>query len=148
MAFRLIRLFTGDDDQSHFSVGGIEWKEPEALNALSQREQAQTIFFEETAAGARLDWHNAPHRQYVITLSGRLEFEPYRRKANRRTRRYLVGRGHIGRRTSLAPGRRSTVASCLHRGKRDRPSNAKRDRSMSDDERPAEVLRGERFAML
>ena len=75
MAFRLIRLFTGDDDQSHFSVGEIEWKEPEALNALSQREQAQTIFFEETAAGARLDWHNAPHRQYVITLSGRLEFE-------------------------------------------------------------------------
>lgn len=32
--------------------------------------------------------------------------------------------------------------------KRDGPSNAKRDRSMSDDERPAEVLRGERFAML
>ena len=30
---------------------------------------------EETAAGASLDWHNAPHRQYVITLSGRLEFE-------------------------------------------------------------------------
>jgi quercetin dioxygenase-like cupin family protein len=30
---------------------------------------------EETTAGASLDWHNAPHRQYVITLSGRLEFE-------------------------------------------------------------------------
>ena len=26
-------------------------------------------------AGASLDWHNAPHRQYVITLSCRLEFE-------------------------------------------------------------------------
>jgi quercetin dioxygenase-like cupin family protein len=75
MAIRLIRLFTGDDDQSHFSVGEIEWKETEALNAISQREQAQTISFEETAAGARLDWHNAPHRQYVISLSGRLEFE-------------------------------------------------------------------------
>jgi quercetin dioxygenase-like cupin family protein len=75
MAIRLIRIFTGDDDQSHFSVGEIEWKETGALNAISQREQAQTIPFEETAAGARLDWHNAPHRQYVITLSGRLEFE-------------------------------------------------------------------------
>jgi redox-sensitive bicupin YhaK (pirin superfamily) len=30
---------------------------------------------EETKAGVSLDWHNAPHRQYVITLSGRLEFE-------------------------------------------------------------------------
>ena len=110
MAFRLIRLFTGDDDQSHFSVGEIEWKEPEALNALSQREQAQTILFEETAAGARLDWHYAPHRQYVITLSGRLEFEPYRRKANRRTRRYLVGRGHRWRLVDDQPWRRVYVA--------------------------------------
>jgi quercetin dioxygenase-like cupin family protein len=75
MAIRLIRLFTGDDDQSHFSVGVIEWTETKYLNAISKGELAQTISFEETAAGASLDWHNAPHRQYVITLSGRLEFE-------------------------------------------------------------------------
>jgi quercetin dioxygenase-like cupin family protein len=75
VAIRLIRLFTGDDDQSHIYVGEIEWTETEALNAISKSEQAQTISFEETSAGASLDWHNAPHRQYVITLSGRLEFE-------------------------------------------------------------------------
>jgi quercetin dioxygenase-like cupin family protein len=75
MAIRLIRLFTDDDDQSHFSVSEIEWNETQALNAISKSEQAKTISFEETAAGASLDWHNAPHRQYVITLSGRLEFE-------------------------------------------------------------------------
>jgi quercetin dioxygenase-like cupin family protein len=78
MAIRLIRPFTGDDDQSHFSVGEIEWKETEALNAISQSEQARTISFEETSAGASLDWHNAPHRQYVVTLSGRLELETRR----------------------------------------------------------------------
>jgi quercetin dioxygenase-like cupin family protein len=75
MAIRLIRLFTGDDEQSHFSVSESEWNETQALNAISKSEQARTISFEETAAGASLDWHNAPHRQYVITLSGRLEFE-------------------------------------------------------------------------
>lgn len=75
MAIKLIRLFTGDDDQSHFSVGEIEWSEIDARNASSRNEPAQTVSFEETAAGASLDWHNAPHRQYVITLSGRLEFE-------------------------------------------------------------------------
>jgi quercetin dioxygenase-like cupin family protein len=75
MAIRLLRIFTGDDDQSNFSVGEIEWNETEALNAISKSERAKTISFEETAAGASLDWHNAPHRQYVITLSGRLEFE-------------------------------------------------------------------------
>jgi hypothetical protein len=42
---------------------------------MSCSEPAQHISFEETQAGASLDWHNASHRQYVITLSGRLEFE-------------------------------------------------------------------------
>ena len=56
-------------------MGEIEWNETEALNAISQSKQARTISFEETSAGASLDWHNAPHRQYVVTLSDRLEFE-------------------------------------------------------------------------
>jgi len=75
VAIKLIRLFTGDDGQSHFSVGEIEWNKTEAPNAISLGEPAKTLTFEETAAGASLDWHNAPHRQYAITLSGRLEFE-------------------------------------------------------------------------
>ena len=75
MAIRLIRLFTGDDGQSHFDVGEVEWNRIDALGAISSSEPARTVTFEETAAGSSLDWHNAPHRQYVITLSGRLEFE-------------------------------------------------------------------------
>jgi quercetin dioxygenase-like cupin family protein len=75
MAIRLLRLFTGDDGQSHFAVAKIEWHSLEGVNAVSPSGPARGISFEETAAGARLDWHNAPHRQYVITLSGRLEFE-------------------------------------------------------------------------
>jgi hypothetical protein len=35
MAIRLIRLSTGDDGQSHFDVGEIEWDRFEALNAMS-----------------------------------------------------------------------------------------------------------------
>jgi hypothetical protein len=75
MAIRLIRLSTGDDGQSHFDVGEIEWDRFEALNAMSCSEPGQHISFEETQAGVSLDWHNAPRRRYVITLSGRLEFE-------------------------------------------------------------------------
>lgn len=75
MAIKLIRLYTGSDGQSHFTVGRMEWDQLEADSALSRSEPAQSIHFEETKAGANLDWHNAPHRQYVITLSGRLEFE-------------------------------------------------------------------------
>jgi quercetin dioxygenase-like cupin family protein len=75
VSIRVIRLFTGDDGQSHFDVGEVEWNKTDALGAISQSEPARTVSFEETAAGSSLDWHNAPHRQYVITLSGRLEFE-------------------------------------------------------------------------
>jgi hypothetical protein len=42
MAIRLIRIFTGDDDQSHFSVGEVEWNETEVLNAIPKGERAQT----------------------------------------------------------------------------------------------------------
>ena len=72
---RWIRIFTGDDDQSHFSVGEIEWNDTQALNAISKREQAKTISCEETAEGVSLDWHKVLHHQYVITLSGRPELE-------------------------------------------------------------------------
>jgi hypothetical protein len=75
MAIRLIRLFTGDDGQSHFHVGEIEWNEATALGTVSRSGPAHTIPFEENVAGASLDWHNAPYHQYVITLSGRLEVE-------------------------------------------------------------------------
>ena len=75
MAIRLIRLFTGDDGQSHFAVGEIALHKLDLVNAVSQSEPAQRISFEETAAGSRLDWHNDPHPRYVITLRGRLEFE-------------------------------------------------------------------------
>jgi quercetin dioxygenase-like cupin family protein len=36
--------------------------------------KATAIRFQESPAGSALDWHTAPHAQYVITLSGTLEF--------------------------------------------------------------------------
>ena len=75
MAIRLIRLYTGEDGQSHFEASQIAWQRQDAFNAVSALTAVQEVSFEETAAGSSLDWHNAPCRQYVITLSGRLEFE-------------------------------------------------------------------------
>jgi quercetin dioxygenase-like cupin family protein len=75
MALRLVRLYTGDDGQSHFDVGEVAWRRQDAINAVSAQTAVREVSFEETAAGSSLDWHNAPCRQYVITLSGRLRFE-------------------------------------------------------------------------
>jgi quercetin dioxygenase-like cupin family protein len=78
VSIRLVRLFTGDDGQSHFT---------EVEAGLRQVDPAHTISFEESAAGSSLDWHNAPQRQFVITLSGTLEFET-----------------RLGERFTIAPG--------------------------------------------
>jgi quercetin dioxygenase-like cupin family protein len=75
MTIRLVRLFTGGDGQSHFAIGTVPWTTEGAINTISAKEAVAEISFEETAAGSSLDWHNAPCRQYVITLSGTLRFE-------------------------------------------------------------------------
>jgi uncharacterized cupin superfamily protein len=58
-------LYTGEDGNSHVKAGSI------AEGALVKADHA---LFKETAANSSFDWHNAPTRQYVITLSGILEF--------------------------------------------------------------------------
>ncbi len=75
MAIRLVRLFTGDDGESHFTDGRVELGPSGAPSARSEVDGAAAVSFEESTSGSSLSWHNAPERQYVITLSGRLEFE-------------------------------------------------------------------------
>jgi quercetin dioxygenase-like cupin family protein len=75
MTIPLIRLYTGDDGESHFEAGTVDLARIEESSRRSPSEAATTVSFEETPAGSSLDWHRAPVRQYVITLSGTLEFE-------------------------------------------------------------------------
>lgn len=62
------KIFTGSDGHTHIISGSIT----EDLLA-----KAQTIRFKETPPHASYDWHPAPSVQYVITLTGRLEFETF-----------------------------------------------------------------------
>ncbi|RXH58120.1 hypothetical protein [Granulicella sibirica] len=62
---RAYRLYTGPDGDSHVTVGSIR---PDVLV------NARSIHFKETAAHSNYDWHNDPTPQYVLTLSGILEF--------------------------------------------------------------------------
>jgi len=60
-----IHLFTGIDWRSH-----VEHKELSLGDTLLPKK----AHFEETTAGSTLDWRTAPCEQFVITLSGTLEF--------------------------------------------------------------------------
>lgn len=46
---------------------------PEQFAELTPLEPATGAIFTRMALGAFVDWHNAPHRQYVITLVGGVE---------------------------------------------------------------------------
>jgi quercetin dioxygenase-like cupin family protein len=61
-----IRLFTGPDGGTHIQKGQV---------SLHSRTDVLSAHFEETAAHGTLAWHTAPEVQFVITLSGTLEFK-------------------------------------------------------------------------
>ena len=91
---KITRLYTGKDGESHFEE--IE-APPEKLQA------AEGIMFRVGPPGQVQDWHPAPRRQYVITLSGQGEIE----LGDGTKKRFgpgdimlandLTGRGHITR---------------------------------------------------
>ena len=72
---RCVRLWSGADGVSLFEDGAIELADAERGDSKSLLTHATSISFRETASGGSFEWHNAPTRQFVITLSGTLEFE-------------------------------------------------------------------------
>jgi hypothetical protein len=72
---RCVRLWTGEDRQSHFAEGWLDIEPGQHGDLLTGKIPSTTVSFEETRAGGSLDWHTAPVRQLVITLSGTLDFQ-------------------------------------------------------------------------
>jgi quercetin dioxygenase-like cupin family protein len=70
-----IRLWTGDDGESRFEKGHVSLGTTAHGDLLSGKYPAKTVSFQMTASGGTLDWHTAPVRQLVITLSGVLDFQ-------------------------------------------------------------------------
>ncbi|MBM3943553.1 MAG: hypothetical protein FJ316_11680 [SAR202 cluster bacterium] len=66
MAF--IRLYTGDDGKTHLQVMDLA-----SQPSLTKLHGAKGIEFRTSQPGRFSDWHTAPRRQYVITLSGQAE---------------------------------------------------------------------------
>jgi hypothetical protein len=72
---RCVRLWTGEDRNSHFEEGVIDLAPGMRGDWLSEKVGAASISFQETASGGSFAWHDAPVRQLVITLSGTLDFQ-------------------------------------------------------------------------
>ncbi|WP_407154875.1 hypothetical protein [Bradyrhizobium sp. STM 3557] len=70
-----MRLWTGEDGNSHFEEGAIDLAPGSRGDELSDKIEVVSISFQETASGGAFAWHTAPIRQLVITLSGTLDFQ-------------------------------------------------------------------------
>src|SRR5215475_2035389 len=69
---RLFRLYTGADDQSHLEELSMLFA-PGQIAEQTPLQRATGVMFTRMAPGAFVDWHNAPRRQYVITLARGVE---------------------------------------------------------------------------
>ena len=62
------RLYSGSDGQTHLEIIDLSTN-PE----LGTLQKAEGIQFRSAPAGNFMDWHPAPRRQFVITISGEVE---------------------------------------------------------------------------
>ena len=89
MKLKIIRIYTGEDNESHFDEVemGLEQKTP--IHFFSHMISNTGVDIHETSPGGSFEWHNAPRRQYVVTLAGKLEFE------NRKGEKQIINPGDI-----------------------------------------------------
>src|SRR5580658_6544518 len=64
-SMRAFKLYIGSDNASHVLEGEV---------ALEKSTDVTSVHFKESPPDSALDWHVAPQRQYVLTLTGTLEF--------------------------------------------------------------------------
>ncbi len=76
---RFLRVYTGDDGQSHFEEVSPPFQpfvDTEGAHGEgTPLESAAGITFRVSPSGYLLDYHCAPRRQYTITLAGEAEIE-------------------------------------------------------------------------
>jgi len=76
MGRKITRLYTGPDGESHFQDIEIPMAGQKKGKGLrSEPMKATSVIFSETAGDYYIDWHNASHRQLLITLTGKNEIE-------------------------------------------------------------------------
>jgi quercetin dioxygenase-like cupin family protein len=71
---RCVRIWTAEDGNSRSEEGQIDLSGGARGDVLSNLASSTGISFRETKAGGSFAWHDAPVRQFVLTLSGTLEF--------------------------------------------------------------------------
>jgi hypothetical protein len=72
---KITRIFCMNDGASAFEDIEIELIDSGTIGSLSKAYPVSSVIFRETPPGYDFDWHQAPHRQYIILLDGEIEIE-------------------------------------------------------------------------
>ncbi len=98
-----LRIYAGPDGESHFEDVDVPAAPGGGSSDLSAMIPAQGVIFRRSQADQFVDWHHAPRRQFVITLSGEAEVEASDGEVRRigpgtvLLAEDLTGKGHITR---------------------------------------------------
>lgn len=72
---QIVRVFSGDDGESHFEEVPIELIDQGASGRISELWQAKGVIFRTVDGSYDLDFHTAPRRQLVVNLTGSVDIE-------------------------------------------------------------------------
>jgi uncharacterized cupin superfamily protein len=110
---KMLRLYTGDDGESHFEDVEIDLQAGQFAGRYSDPVRVKTVIFRETDGDYDLDYHTAPRRQFVINLRGSVELET-----------------GLGEKRQLGPGDILLAEDTTGRGHRSRAVNAETRESL------------------
>ena len=72
---RYFRIYAGADGESHFDDVDVKLTDQQSGSDLSVPYPTSSVIFRRSPADQYIDWHPAPRRQFVVTLSGHAEVE-------------------------------------------------------------------------
>jgi hypothetical protein len=102
---KYFRIYADAGGESHFEDVDVELSEQARGSDLSVLYPASGVIFRRSPADQFIDWHPAPRRQFVVTLSGTAEVEASDGEVRRigpgtvMLAEDTTGRGHITRGT-------------------------------------------------
>ena len=73
MPVKVVRVYTGDDGESHFEDVDIPVAGQGGIGKLSKLIAGPGVMFREVDGDYDLDFHTAPRRQFVVNLRGSVD---------------------------------------------------------------------------
>lgn len=72
---KVTRIYTGADGKTHAEEYEVPLGAPRGATELAEPIEVTSVQFRRTSPDYFIDWHTAPRKQFVITLSGESEVE-------------------------------------------------------------------------